>query len=315
MNKYSMLFGPADVTHTMEDMQALVNRNSFVALRFKEVSDYSGVPVSELLKEKGSRQSLPSLQMVSLGLLAGMLGIADYIASIRGAPESVGGISLGELVALCFSSAISVKDATSIILCEEKKILGGSAEPEGVGFVFLPSESDSKIFIESSSIYVAVDYGKIQSGAGNLLMLSGLRKNLEKEAEISPWEIDILPVELCDNAYHSELRSPVSWKIAELLKSMTINNCDYPVNTCFKDLRRLRTPKDVKEALIKNVVEPLFVSQLIEQQKTDDSAQMVCIGPFLRSLDLNFDLPAEYFDENWVLNSMEVGNDSLKYGE
>jgi [acyl-carrier-protein] S-malonyltransferase len=254
------------------------------------------------LKEEDSCQTLSSLQMASLGLLAGMLGIADYIVSNRGVPESVGGISLGELVALCFSSAISLKDATSIILCEKDLPLDCSAEPEGVGFVFIPRESDSNTFEHLGGIYVAVDYGEIQGGTGNLLMLSGLRENLEKSSETSPWEIDILPEELCDTAYHSELRNPASRKVAELLESIKLSNCDYPVNTCFKDLRRLRTPEDVKQALIKNVVEPLFVSQLIEQQKNDDLAEMVCIGPFLRSLDLNLGLPAEYFDEKWVSN-------------
>ncbi|CCO47565.1 putative malonyl CoA-acyl carrier protein transacylase [Vibrio nigripulchritudo SOn1] len=302
MNKYSIVFGPADVSHNMEDMQVLVKRHLCVAKRFNEVAEYSGISVNALLKKEETPSSVSNFQLSSLGLMAGMLGIADYIKSTHGAPESVGGVSLGELVALCFSSAISLKDTISIILNGEEKPHDRRNEPEGVGFVFIPNEVEH-FASDIERINVAVDYGQIQGGIGRLVMLSGLRKDLEKAAQESLLDIDVLPEELCNTAYHSPLRGAASLKISSLLEGMELNRCDYPVNTCFKDLKRLSEAEDVKSAITKNDIETLYLDELLEQQKQDKLDNVVCIGPFLRSLELNFFLPTEYFDQSWVENN------------
>ncbi|MEF2482183.1 hypothetical protein V4D09_02620 [Vibrio mimicus] len=299
MNNYSVIFGPADVSHSMDDIRKLVSSDQIVAERFAQVSQFSGISIRDLLNVETKNNPFTRLQMISLGLFAGMLGIADRVVSIKGEPCSVGGISLGELVALCFSSAITVKDAVSIILCEQPV----KSSPEAVGFVFIPTGSEHLLIEEDLNI--AVDYGYVHGGAGKLLMLSGLRDNLLSTAKEIPWELEIISEELCNIAYHSKYRLPAVKIISKLIEGMHLSDCKYPVNTCFMKLDRLKSPEDVRQSLIMNEVETLYVTNLIETQKKDNISQVVCIGPFLRSLNLNFGLPTEYFDKDWIFSSWE----------
>lgn len=52
MTEYSIIFAPADVSHSMNDMQQLYIKNIFVKKRYDQVSNYAGISVDILLREK-----------------------------------------------------------------------------------------------------------------------------------------------------------------------------------------------------------------------------------------------------------------------
>lgn len=139
MSNYALLFAPADVSHDMTDMQSLYRRCESVRQRFDAISHVSGRPVDELLLIKQPAVAISRMELISLGLAAGMLGISDEIQREHGDPVCAGGVSLGELVALAASGSISLQDLVEIIKLRQDLPQDLSHE-EAVGFLVLPPE-------------------------------------------------------------------------------------------------------------------------------------------------------------------------------
>lgn len=300
MKKYSIIFGPADVSHTMKDMCALYEDNAHIKKRFQHFSECSEIPVDVLLKKQSAPETLTTVQLTSVGLLAGMLGIADTLCDLKGKPACVGGISLGELTAMCFSSALSVETAVSLIMLENK-CEPITIEEQCIGFVFVPDGLDHLYYQKHKGMYIAVDYGQIHGGAGRLLMVSGLRSVLENQGQQGNGDLEVLPPDLCNTAYHSELRKPVSNAIAEYLSDHPLKDARVPILSCFDDLRVLLSDQDIKTALVRSECETLYVPKLLEQQHIMGVEETCCVGPFLRSLNMEFGMPCSFYDEQWVL--------------
>ncbi|MCO6547217.1 MAG: hypothetical protein J6583_05520 [Gilliamella sp.] len=298
MTEYSIIFAPADVSHSMNDMQQLYIKNIFVKKRYDQVSNYAGISVDILLRKKNYSGELSHTQIISLSLLAGMVGIYDYLISLNVPPKTVSGISLGQLVAFCCASAISLKDAVGIIKYNFSSGRSKSTS-EAVGFVFVPG-GDDDYYRNFEGIDVAVDYGFIQNNSGKFLMLSGLRSNLEEAQKEGPWDLDILDQEMCDIAYHSKLRIDIGNKLYSLLSNMEILPCSIPVLSCIPNFPRISKPEDVAIVLSKGEYETLHVTTLLEQLKLEKIDKVICIGPFLRSLNFPFTVESEYYDETTI---------------
>ncbi|CAM3815258.1 hypothetical protein [Serratia silvae] len=295
---YAMIFGPADVSHMMKDMQRLYDIHPQVRTRFAQVASSAGMDVDVILRKTPLLDGVSCMQVVSLGLLAGMLGIADDIIEQRGTPSCVGGISLGEVAALCVAGSLTLDDATELI---RLRVDIPEAEEETVGFVMLMEESDRAFYHQPPAMRIAVDYGLIHQGIGSLLMVAGLRRMLEGRGQEGSGVLEVLPPALCNSAYHTPYRRRIAGQIEEYLHGCTLPAPVYPVMTCLSGLGVVNDSQGIKEMCLRGETETLSVPMMIQQMKHFDVAEVICIGPFLRSLNMDFGgVPASFRDEQWV---------------
>lgn len=297
---YAMIFGPADVSHMMEDMQHLHDIHPHVRSRFGQVADTAGMDVGMILRKTPLPDDVSCIHVVSLGLLAGMLGIADGIIEQRGAPVCVGGISLGEVAALCVANALTLADAISLI---QLRVDMPEDEEETVGFVMVTEDGGHVFYHQPPEMRVAVDYGVIHQGAGSLLMIAGLRSTLEKRGQEGSGMLEVLPSGLCNSAYHTPYRRRIAQQIEEYLYGCSIPAPSYPVMTCLKGLGVVNDPQGIKEMCVRGETETLSVPTMIQQLQSFSVQEAICIGPFLRSLNMDFGgVPVSFRDEQWANN-------------
>jgi [acyl-carrier-protein] S-malonyltransferase len=300
MTAYALVFGSADVSHDMADMVVLYDQDEHVHQRFDHVARVAEVTVGELLrKEPPTRAS--HMQLISLGLAAGMLGLADQVVAERGHPVCAGGISVGELVALTACGALSVEEMVSIIQLRVDRPQSSLLEhAEAVGFVLGAAGMDTDYYRRHPDLYVSIDFGPIQSGAGRLLMLSGLRTALETFGTRGPGILEVVPSSLCQAGYHCVLRTPVRDAISTYLDQRGLSTPAWPVVSCLDASDPVVCVNDVKSVVVRAETEPLGLSNLLSGIRAHVAEEVVAIGPFLRSLTLDFGVPTTYLDKEWV---------------
>lgn len=307
MTGFAMVFGPADVSHQMRDMRVLHERDHRVRKRFDAVSEAAGLPVPVLLRQQEPPDGLSTVQVVCLGLLAGMLGVADGLVAERGQPACAGGVSVGELVALCLSGALSIDDAVAITRIRvDAPRSAAPDDAEAVGFVLVADGEDWAFYERHPGMHVAVDYGLIQGGFGKLLMVSGLRRVLEGAGQNGPGTLEVLPPEMCRSAYHCELRRRIRDEVAHYLASRPVGTPRFPVLTCLDDTAPATDPAAARQITIRSETERLRVPNMINQMPDLGVTEALLVGPFLRSLGLDFGFPTACYDEEWVNQTCPV---------
>ncbi|GKW15450.1 hypothetical protein PEC301937_13990 [Pectobacterium carotovorum subsp. carotovorum] len=294
---YALIFGPADVSHMMADMQQLYAHHPQVRTRFEHIASVADVSVAVILRQAPIPDGFSCMQVVSLGLLAGMLGIADSVVAQRGEPCCAGGISLGEVAALCASGALTIADAVALI---HLRVDRPETEDETVGFVLAMQEGDRDFYHQPPEMRISVDYGLIQQGVGSLLMVSGLRRMLEGKGQEGPGMLEVLPPSLCQSAYHTPYRQRIAQQVHTYLETKNVFSPRYPIVTCLDGLDVVNDPDGVKVMSVRSETERLSVPAMIQQIQRLGAVETVCIGPFLRSLNMDFGMPASFRDEKWV---------------
>jgi len=294
---YALIFGPADVSHMMEDMQRLYSMAPNVRARFEQIASSAGVDVDLILRKKPIPDSSSCMQIVSLGLLAGMLGIADDIIEKRGAPRCVGGVSLGEVAALCVSGALDIDDAIALI---QLRVDLPEAEDETVGFVMVMNNENRDFYHQPPEMRISVDYGLVHQGIGSLMMISGLRRTLETLGQQGNEMLEVLPSSLCNSAYHTPYRKRIAEQVEDYLANCNLTAPVCSVVTCLEELGVVTDPNGVKQMCVRSETEGLSVPSLIHHMQALKTEEVVCIGPFLRSLNIDFGMPASFRDEQWV---------------
>lgn len=301
MTGYAMVFGPADVSHQMRDMRVLHERDPRVRERFDAVSRAAGLPVPVLLRQQRIPEGMSTVQVVCLGLLAGMLGVADGLEAERGRPACAGGVSVGELVALCLSGALSIDDAVAITRIRvDAPRSAAPDDAEAVGFVLVAVGEDWTFYERQPGMHVAVDYGLIQSGFGKLIMVSGLRRVLEGAGQDGPGTLEVLPAEMCRSAYHCDLRGWIRDAVAHHLATRPVGTPRFPVLTCLDDAVPATDPDAARQITVRSETERLRVPNMIEQMSALGVTEALLVGPFLRSLGLDFGVPVTCYDEEWI---------------
>lgn len=295
---YAMIFGPADVSHMMEDMQRLYDIYPQVNARFEQVSRLANIDVNTLLRKTPKPSDTSCIQVVSLGLLAGMLGIADIVIEQRGAPVCVGGISLGEVAALCITEGLALEQAIKLI---SLRVDLPEAEEETVGFAMVMNDNDRMFYDQPPEMRISVDYGSIHNGIGSLLMVSGLRRVLEGLGQMGPAALEVLPHELCNSAYHTPYRQRIAEQIGEYLHGCDLLSPEFPIITCLTGLNEVNNVVGIKEMCVRGETEALSVPEMINHMQSFNVAEFICIGPFLRSLNMDFGgVPTFFHDQQWV---------------
>ena len=303
MKHYALVFGPADVSYDMADMNVLYKTNSCVRSRFEHVSQLTNLSVEVLLQQTSPSENLSRMELVSLGLAAGLLGIADHLSNKYGAAVCAGGVSIGELIALAAANAIDLNTMVEIIsLRKDFSDPSTNSGREGVGFLVLPRNANWSYYQNHDRLSVAVDYGEIQGGVSRLLMISGLHKDLQHAASDGPGTLDILPDTLCQAAYHSRYRSWIRDLIDNRISSDRFNNPDFPVISCLDSTDMVTSADNARNITLRSETECLRVGNLVDRINTTKAEQIFALGPFLRSLRIDFGLPVDFYDKEWVKN-------------
>lgn len=296
MSKYAVLFGPAALAHDMNDYKLLFNYNKFVKEKFDLISNYTNIPINVLFKEEINQTSYSNFQITKFAIFAGMAGIAENIRDIeKKNPIVSGGVSLGDLNAAVFSSAVNVENALEIL----KYKVEDESDKEAIGLIYSIENSDCEFIKEYKNVSIGVDFGQVKKNKKRIFMISGLRSDLEIIALNPKIEINILPPTMCRAALHSKFRYPIAEKIKCYLETIQVNDPFFPLAGSGNYLKTIRTKENIIENIIKSEFETIYLNKIIENIQSFDIDRVYCVGPFLRDLEINFkeNIRVEFYDD------------------
>lgn len=299
--KYAILFAPAVLSHDMKDYKLLYTYNEFVRRRFDEISSLTGIPINVLLKDQENNTHFSNFQMVKFSLFAGMLGVAEHLCSSQAQPPVIaGGISLGDLNAVCLAQSIKFEDAINILKMKKES----DNDNEAVSLTYVDKDDDHLYYSRFPDMNIAVDFGMTDAGQKRMLMLSGKRETLETVGKLGPAEINIMPKEMCRAALHSKFRNFVAEETKDYLENNTVKNPLFPIASAVKDIDIITQKEAIAENIIMAEINTLYLDHLINQIESMDVDKIFCIGPFLRDLNINFKsgINIEYFDKKNLMN-------------
>ena len=292
---FGIVFGPADVSVDLATFEKIANHDEFISQTYTEVSESIDLPIGVLFGTNIDYYAMSRVKLVSVSLLAVMVGTAKRLESLReDTPVWVGGVSIGELAAATYSGALSLGQAAQLV-AEQPDV--NLANPEGVAFVFIPNPHSDDMLPQIPNVWLSVDYGQIAGGAGRMIMLSGTRDGLSLFAEECPWETEILPPEMCSSAYHTPLRKNVLHFTKAFLSAHSVSDPRFSVLTCLEKIQVCSSALDVSRALCASEVTPLKVPLLVEASSHVPADEIHCVGPYLRSMQLPFGSRTCYHDE------------------
>ena len=291
---YALVFAPADISHDMQDFKLLFENDNFMHRRVSQVSELLKCNPQDLFDIKSSKLKLPIMQHASLALAAGMLGIADHIVNSYGVPVVAGGISLGELIAFVVAGSLSVEGLVENIL-QSRDEPSGKVE-EAVAFAFFPSDFNIAGALEGLEVNVAVDYGLVQNNSTQFAMLSGVRSDINIFSTKSPGLLEVLPASKVKAAYHSIFRTKVKNIIESEILDFIVQDPSFPVISCVENLGSITSSKGVISAVCRSQTEKLSVPQLLSELKKYEVSEILAIGPFLRTINLDWPNPTRFID-------------------
>ena len=292
---FGMVFGPADVSVDLASFEMLATHDEFISQAYTEVSESIELPIGVLFGRNIEHFSMTRVKLVSVSLLAVMVGAAQRLESLReDSPLWVGGVSIGELAAATYSGALSLGQAAQLVV-EQPDV--NPTSREGVAFVFIPGSHCDDTLPQIPNVWLSVDYGRIAGDTGRMIMLSGTRDGLSRFAKDCPWATEILSTEMCSSAYHTPLRKEVLHFTESFLKTHPVADPRFPVLTCLEEIQVCASALDVSRALCESEVTPLKVPLLVEASSHVPADEIHCIGPYLRSIQLPFGSRTYYHDE------------------
>ncbi|MBT2621285.1 hypothetical protein [Chryseobacterium sp. ISL-6] len=301
MTKYAILFAPAVLSHDMKDYKLLYRYNDFVKKRFDETSFLTGIPVNVLLKDQENTTDFSHFQIVKFGLFAGMMGIAEHICSLeKNSPFISGGISLGDLNAICLAGAVKFEDAINILKIRKES----EGDKEAVALTYVDKDEDYQYYNKFPNMNIAVNFGMVDTGLRRMLMLSGEREVLETIGRQGPAEINIMPKEMCRAALHSKFRNYVAEETRTYLESNTINDPAFLIASAVKRFDIIKEKEMIRENVIVSETNTLDLNHLIKQVESTNVDKIFCVGPFLRDLNINFksSISVEYLDKKNMIH-------------
>jgi [acyl-carrier-protein] S-malonyltransferase len=177
-----------------------------------------------------------------------------------------------------------------------------------VAFVFLPSPHKVDSLTPVENVWVGVDYGEVAGGSGTMIMMSGTRVGLAQFAASCQWGTDVLAPELCNSAYHTPLRLHARASVDAFLDGEPLTEPRVPVLSCLPGLGVCRSAASLSASLSRSEVERLSVPTLVTAANDSPVTDIVCIGPYLRSMGLPFTMKVGFLDSESLYVSATVGS-------
>ena len=257
MNKFAFFF-PGQGSQSVGMMAGFMNEsadNAIIKQTFDEASDILGVDFwamatepNELLNQTQHTQPLM--------LIAGVATYRAYIQNSSLQPNIHAGHSLGEYTALVASNALSFSDALPLVKFRAEAMQ--SAVPEGVGAMAAILGLDDDIVrtacaeATQGEICEAVNFN-----SPGQVVIAGNKAAVERGMEIAKAKgaKRALPLPVSVPS-HCALMRPAAEKLAEYLKSVTINAPHIPV-IHNADVASYNDAAQIKDALVRQLYSPV----------------------------------------------------------
>ena len=295
----AFIFGPNTPLIDFDGTIHLYERSAAMRRCVDLASRWTGVGVDLLLRKRDIPDEQSTMRINSVALAAISFGLQDALAEIGVIPMAVGGLSLGEQVSAAATGAIARRDMINILFtASHEPASSAPGQEEAIAFVFVPADQDPSPYYEPrcEGVYLGVTFGKVRSGEGEALMLSGYRSALEEFAARHPkGNVRVRDQHVCCAAYHSPLRARARAGLARMLDEAHIDDPAMPMCSSIVD-QPVTTAAGVRELLLRNSVETVRVAKMITQVMSYQPRLVVTIGPAMAKGLFTFPVPVVHVD-------------------
>ena len=190
-------------------------------------------------------------------------------------PHAVAGHSLGEYSALVSANVLNFEDALKIIKVRAHKMQNaGNKNPGKMLAIIGASKEQIQDICNRGDILVAANYN-----SPNQIVLSGDNKSIEEAVDYCK-EIGlrkIIPLKT-SGAFHSPLMKNARPALIEVINSVDFRNTRVPIYQNTKPTAETNGQK-IKENLIKQLENPVYWSETINNMNQDSNKNFIEVGP------------------------------------
>lgn len=279
MGKIGFLFPGQGAQHVGMG-RTLAERYPSVRQLYQEAKDILGFDISKYCFEGPQAEldttevSQPAIFVTSLACLEMLRAEQPHIVL---ACERAAGLSLGEYTALVFAGALSFEDGLRVVQQRGKAMQAASdATPSGmVSILLLDADQVEKI------CQVASAAGSLQIAnylcPGNIVV-SGTVPACEKAAELAEQAGGRAVPLAVAGAFHTGIMRPADEKLAQALATAMVKSPQIAVYSNV-DAETHSDPQEIREILVKQVVNPVLWEDCIRKMLADGVDQFYEIGP------------------------------------
>ena len=276
MTKKIALFFPGQGSQSV-GMMAGFTENAIIKATFQEASDILKTDFWAMATEPNELLNLTQ-NTQPLMLIAGVATYRAYQKAGGLQANIHAGHSLGEYTALVASGALSLADALPLVKFRAEAMQ--SAVPEGVGamaaILGLDDELVRQACIEAAQneVCAAVNYNSIGQ-----VVIAGNKAAVERAMEIAKAKgaKRALPLPVSVPS-HCALMKPAAEKLAEYLKSVTINTPQIPVMHN-ADVACYNESEKIKDALVRQLYSPVRWVETVQAIATQGIINSAECGP------------------------------------
>jgi [acyl-carrier-protein] S-malonyltransferase len=248
---------------------------------YDEFQEWTGLSAKEIFEEPVIPRSGGFLGSISrLRQTAAVFAACDVLADAGIQPSGACGMSTGGLVAACVAGAVERRDlALLLVRLRSAPRRPAGAPREGIAQLTIPAGRNVAEYLRDG-LYLVTDAGKDPEGEGRLVTLGGYRPVLDELiAELPPDSVrSISKIPLA-------VHTPLQWYVRDFLEpyvaEISVKDPEIPLWTCL-DPDILTAAQQVRELLLRNQTESLYVEYLRTGFREHDYQLGVIIGPTTR---------------------------------
>ena len=244
---------------------------------FAHADELLGFSLSKLCFE-GTEEELKRTEITQPAILTVSSAYGAVLKAAGRKPDFVAGHSLGEYSALVFAGALSFKDAVRTVHFRGKYMQ--EAVPEGRGAMAAVLSDDIAVIEEGCREASAVGVVSVANyNAPSQIVISGQKEAVDKAVEVLKAKgiRKIIPLKV-SAPFHCALMEPAAVRLKAILDHIDFNNAAIPVVTNV-DARPVVKGEDARDALMRQVPNPVKWIQTIEFLKSRDVARFVEVAP------------------------------------
>jgi [acyl-carrier-protein] S-malonyltransferase len=243
---------------------------------FQRADRALGFRFSDIVFE-GSPDDLTLTYNAQPAILTVSVACASVLESFGLKPDMTAGLSLGEYSALVVSGCLSLEDA--VIITRKRGVYMQDACPPGEGsmaaIIGLTCAEVEAICFESSKfgVVTGANYncpGQIVISGNTMAVEYACRKVRERDGKAIPLAVSA--------PFHCALMEPAVSKLKDDLRKIRLRSPSVPVYSNVSG-ETLITPVEIKEALIKQVTQPVLWQVDVENMIRDGASGFVEVGP------------------------------------
>lgn len=295
----AFIFGPNSPMIDLDGTISFYEKNAAVRRSFDLASRWTGVSVDLLLGKRAIEDDRSTMRISSITLAATSFGIQDALGELGVLPTTVGGLSLGDVLATAATGATTRRFVIDMMYnADDGPVSSAPGHEEGIAFAFVPADQDPSPYYEPrhEGVYPCVVFGKVATGEGEAFMLAGYRTALEEFAARDPHgNVWVREQGVCCAAFHTPLRVPDKIRLERLLERTRVQDPAIPMCTSILD-QPVTTAAGVRELLVRNTVEAVRVSKMVAQIASHEPRVAVTIGPVMAKGLISFPFPVVHVD-------------------